>query len=184
MKDGLVRSVDEWLGFLIGPQHWGEELTFVRPDFYFDEDTWPEEATIVPEPPTMCDGRTLEELRRDAMRDVRQRAKELRRARVSEDGEFIGMETLRTRSIDDSPTSDPGAWELIPRYKAKGENAEETKLMAIQRYDWWLRNYRRAKESPMSSWFPEGTEKYLRLKLARVHPRRNYGFYALARAAP
>lgn len=68
---GLIDSVQQWDGFLILPDHWGQQLTFKRPAGCGK--SMPASVTFIPQPPPGFEDLTLEEIKQifnDRIKDL------------------------------------------------------------------------------------------------------------------
>lgn len=203
VRAGIVRHPKLYSGLVIGPDDWGKELVFTRPDEYFSENM-PEKVTLSPEPPPGFDHIPLERLKSQVRHEVKQKAKEIARNMT-----FTGLsdvdifDTPRTLALkrerrdgDSQPTPRiprsrltnshrNGAFDRRKRFKANDRRLIQLALEIESRFQSsFAAAIKELQEGNSEVVFPAGTYA-LRLRgIVRAQEPLDLGWYPLVAMVP
>ena len=105
VKDGLVARVEDWPGFQVLPQHWGEEITVKRPSKHYGKGC-PETVSFTPQPPACLRHLPLERAIAKCQQLIHQKEEEYRLQRLETCKEILGRNAVLTVCPTDVPDSD------------------------------------------------------------------------------
>ena len=167
VRAGIERHSEDYSGLLIGPDDWGKELTFQRPDYYFrDFNKFKASLSFTPKAPPGYSPRQARELVDKMVKDGHA---PIRREFDAVGRRFAGSKRVARRSINSAPKTPPGAFKTRPRYSFTHKATFIAALAATS-------NFRSDYKDAMDAFklgerdvvFPMGTDLYRRRKMVDV----------------
>jgi hypothetical protein len=158
VKAGLVKWSHLWPGFTTAGWRFGETRSFVRPDWFFDENgDMPERVSLtLVRPPIFSeldDGQLYQRL----MDRVRERELAIQRERRAKGRRFMGLIKLRKQGWNQAPVSFEERFTIAPKVAG---SSKWVVLAELQRDREWERQYAAAREQLLAgepAVFPAGT---------------------------